>query len=169
MTDFWYVIRSKVHRESYLKKELDARDVTCFFPHLKVKPVNPRSKRIRPYFPGYLFVRADLGKIGKSCLQWVPYSMGLVHFGGEPAVVPDGLVFEIRKTVDEINKNGGLKTKKYLSGDGIRIVDGYFTGYGGVFDIYLEGTDRVRILLDLLTGRQMPLTLDEQQIAPWQE
>lgn len=165
MTDFWYVIRSKAHKESYLTKELEARNVTCFFPFLKVKPVNPRSKKIRPYFPNYLFVQADLEECGRSFFEWVPYSQGLVKFGGEPAIVPEPLVLGIQKSLNEINASGGLKAKKFSAGDGVRVIDGYFSGYEGVFDAYLDGYDRVRILLDLLTGRQMPLALNQQQIT----
>lgn len=165
MTDFWYVIRSKAHKESYLAKELEARNVTCFFPHVKVRPVNPRSKRIRPYFPNYLFVKANLEENGKSFLEWVPYSQGLVKFGGEPAIVPEPLVLGIQKSLNEINANGGLKAKKFSAGDGVRVIEGYFRGYEGIFDSYLDGNDRVKILLDLLTGRQLPLSLDERQIT----
>lgn len=161
----WYVIRSKVHKEGLLEKELEARRVTCYFPCLKVKPVNPRSKRIRPYFPNYLFVRADLEEEGASFLQWVPYSQGLVRFGGEPAIVPDSIVFGIKKELEEINANGGLKAKSYAAGERVRVTDGQFCGYEGMFDVYLDGNDRVRILLDLLTGRQMPLSLNQQQIS----
>lgn len=165
MTLNWYVIRSKAHKERLLEKELEARQVTCFFPYLKVKPVNPRSKRIRPYFPNYLFVRADLEEHGTSFLQWVPYSQGLVRFGGEPAVVPDTLVYGIQKKLDVINAKGGLKTKTFTTGDAVRVIEGHFRGYEGVFDAYLDAHDRVRILLDMLTGRLLPLELKEKQIT----
>jgi transcriptional antiterminator RfaH len=161
----WYVIRSKAHKEAHLEKELEARDVHCFFPYLKVNPVNPRSKKIRPYFPNYLFVQADLEEAGLSFLKWVPYSQGLVQFGGEPAVVPESLVHGIMKRLDAINAAGGLKPKRFETGEIVWVTEGYFQGYEGIFDTYLDGRDRVRILLDLLTGRKIPLELNQQQIA----
>jgi len=161
----WYVVRSKAHKEGLLEKELEARDVHCFFPYIKVQPVNPRSKKIRPYFPNYLFVQADLEEAGNSFLKWVPYSQGLVRFGGEPAVVPDSLVHGIMQRLDAINAAGGLQPKRFETGELVWVTEGYFQGYEGIFDTYLDGRDRVRILLDLLTGRKIPLELNQQQIA----
>jgi len=161
----WYVIRSKTNKESMLEKELDARKVICFFPYLKVNPVNPRSYQVKPYFPNYLFVRANLEKEGKTFLKWIPYSQGLVQFGGEPVVVPDALVYGIQKSLNEINARGGLQNDKFSSGDAVKVVGGQFRGYEGVFDAYMDGRDRARVLLDLLNGRKIPLKLNKQQIA----
>jgi transcriptional antiterminator RfaH len=160
----WYVLRSKAYKESMLEKELEARKVICFFPYLKVKPVNPRSYQIKPYFPNYLFVRANLDKEGKSFLKWIPYSQGLVQFGGEPAIVPDPVVYSIRKRLNEINA-GGYDNKKIPSGDAVKIIGGPFRGYEGVMDAYIDGRDRVRLLMDMLRGRKLPVELRRQHIA----
>lgn len=165
MTLNWFVMRSKAHKEGLLERELTARQVDCFFPYLKVEPVNPRSKKIRPFFPNYLFVQIDLEETNTSFLQWVPHSQGLVCFGGEPAVVPDSLVYGIKKKLDVINAAGGLKARGYAAGDAVRVTEGHFSGYEGIFETYLDGHDRVRILLDMLNGRKVPLELNQRQLA----
>ena len=64
MATAWYVLRSKPHKESMLFGQLKAYGIETYFPVLRVKPVNPRSRKERPYFPGYLFVHVDLAETG---------------------------------------------------------------------------------------------------------
>src|SRR5512143_1167630 len=103
----WYVLRSKPNREELLWKEVSARGFETFFPYLRIKPVNPRSRKTRPYFPGYMFVHTRLADVGQTVFTWLPYSQGLVSFDGLPAEVPEALVQAIRRRVDQIQAAGG--------------------------------------------------------------
>lgn len=136
----------------------------AFYPRLKVKPVNPRARKIQPYFPGYLFVQADLDATGISAFQWMPYSTGLVCFGGEPSIVPDGLIIALRHRIQEIEAAGGEILNGLKPGDPIRIQDGPFAGYEAIFDTRLSGSERVRVLLKMLNQRSLPIELDTNQI-----
>jgi len=160
----WYVLRSKPNKEIALWRELDARGWECFYPQLHVQPVNPRSRTIRPYFPGYLFLHTDLGEVNASTLQWMPFSSGFVAFDGAPAPVPDNLVHAIHRHVDEINAAGGEQLAGLERGDAIVIQGGPFDGYGAIFDARLPGRERVRVLLKLLQMQQMSLELPAGQI-----
>jgi transcriptional antiterminator RfaH len=160
----WYALRSKPNKELTLWRELCARGLECFYPQLRVRPVNPRSRNVRPYFPGYLFLHADIERIGVSTFQWMPFSVGLVSFGGEPASVPDNLINAIRKRVDEINAAGGEQLEGLKRGEVVVIQDGPFDGYEAIFDARLPGSDRVRVFLKLLEVRQMKLELPANQI-----
>ena len=84
----WYALRSKPRKEEVVWKQVRTQGFEAYFPRLRVNPVNPRSRKLRPYFPGYLFVYADLEEVGVSVFQWMPHSIGLVCFGGEPAASP---------------------------------------------------------------------------------
>ncbi len=152
----WYVIRSKPQKEDALYREMLARNLDAYLPILKVKPVNPRSRKTRAYIPGYLFVYADLEEVGFSALQWIPHSLGLIQFGGDPATVPESLINAMRKRVDEINKAGGEARFSIQRGDKVRILSGPFEGYEAVFDSRLQGADRARVFLAMLE-RQVPL------------
>ncbi|HMB22746.1 MAG TPA: transcription termination/antitermination NusG family protein [Anaerolineales bacterium] len=164
MSQQWYVVRSKPNKELALWRELTARGLESFYPQLRVRPVNPRSRRVRPYFPGYLFLHADIELVGTSALQWTPFSSGLVAFDGLPAIVPDSLVQAIRRHVDEINAAGGEQFVDLKPGDTVLIQGGPFDGYEAIFDTRLAGTERVRILLKLLRVRQINLELPAAQI-----
>ncbi len=162
MTLQWYVLRSKSNKELALWRELTARGLECFYPQLRVRPVNPRSRKIRPYFPGYLFLHADLEQAGR--LQWIPFSSGLVSFDEVPAAVPDNLIQAIRRHVDEINAAGVAQVAGLKRGEMVVVQGGPFDGYEAIFDTRLAGTERVRVLLKLLRARQINLELSETQI-----
>jgi transcriptional antiterminator RfaH len=165
MTVHWYAIRSKPNKEDFLAGQLESYGVEMFFPRIRVNPVNPRARKMRPYFPNYLFVHVDLEVINASMLRWMPGASGLVSFGGEPATVPDILIVALQRQVDHLNASA-LKQKADLKpGDPVTVQDGPFAGFEAVFDSRLPGRDRVRVLLSFLQKRQVPLELREQQIG----
>lgn len=164
MTICWYVVRSKPQKESALCREMTMRGLDAYCPMLHIKPVNLRSRKTRPYFPGYVFVNTDLEVVGFSALNWLPYARGLVSFGGEPPTVPEILIKEIRKRVDKVNAAGGEDLFGLESGDEVIIQDGPFVGYKAIFNMSLSGNDRVLVLLKLLEDQNMRLELPANQV-----
>lgn len=160
----WYAFHSQPHKEDLLWQQLLSRDLEGFFPRIRVQTVNPRARKVRPYFPGYLFVHADLEITGLSTFQWMPYGTGLVVFGGEPSIVPDVLIHAIRQRIGEIATAGGELFDGLKPGDPVIIHSGPFAGYEAIFDIRLPGTERVRVLLKMLSTRQLPVELDAGQL-----
>lgn len=161
----WHVLRSKPNKELILWRELMARGFECFYPQLHVRPINPRSRKMRAYFPGYLFVQTDMEQVGTSTFQWMPFSSGFIAFAGIPATVPDTLVQAIRRHVEQINAAGGQQLAGLQAGDVVMIEGGPFDGYEAIFDVRLPGTERVRVLLRLLQSRQMSLELPAAHIT----
>lgn len=155
----WYVAHSKLRNEELLWKQFCLRNIESYYPCLKVKTVNPRARKVQPYFPGYLFVHVDLELIGKSTIEWMPGGVGLVSFGDEPAFIPDYLIDAIKQRVASLKLNSGENLVPLHKGDNVAIHAGVFTGYEGIFDIQLSGTDRVRILLSLLGNRLLPVEM----------
>ncbi len=107
MAAYWYAVQSKPNKEDALFEQLQSQGFEVFFPRIRVKPVNPRAKKIKAYFPGYMFVLTDLEKVGFSVFQWMPFARGMVSFDNEPATVPDPLIQAIRRRVEEVNQSGG--------------------------------------------------------------
>ena len=162
----WYALRSKPRKEDIIWRQLVSHGFEVFYPRIRVQPVNPRSRRLKPYFPGYLFVFSDLDEVGVSLFQWMPHTLGLVSFGGEPASVPDNLIHSIRMRVEEINLAGGETFAGLKSGDTVWISDGPFRGYEAIFDARLPGSERVRVLLEFLgSSRKVAVTLNSGQIS----
>jgi transcription antitermination factor NusG len=164
MDQKWYALHSHPFKEDLLWKQVQRHQIEGFYPRVRVTPVNPRSRKIRPYFPGYLFVRVDLQETGMSVFNWMPYSTGLVSFGGEPAVVSDALIHAVKQRIQQVEQAGGELFDGLHHGDPILIQDGPFTGYEAIFDMRISGSERVRILLKMLSDRHIPLELDARQI-----
>lgn len=164
MSANWYVLRSKPRKEDFLYGQLRARKIEAYYPKVRVQPVNPRARKSKPYFPGYLFIHIDLEEENLSSLQWMPGTTGLVSFGNEPSWVPEALVNTIQKQVARINAAGGENLAGLTSGDEVIIEDGPFAGYKAIFDLSLPGNERVRVLLQLLEDQNMRLELPASQV-----
>ncbi len=150
----WYVLNTKPHKERQVASLLRTRELEVYLPIVRVNPVNPRAARLRAYFPNYLFANVDFEVVALSEMRWIPGLRRLVEFGNQPAVVSDNIVLELRRRIAEISAAGGLVMDGLQAGDRIRIVDGPFVGYEGVFDARLTAKERVRVLLEMLAEYQ---------------
>jgi transcriptional antiterminator RfaH len=155
----WYVAHSKHRNEELLWKQFCIRNFESYYPRLKVKTVNPRARKVQPYFPGYLFVRVDLDVTGRSIIEWMPGGVGLVSFGDEPAFIPDSLIYSIKQRIESLETVPAENPVLLSKGDRILIHEGIFRGYEAIFDDQFSGADRVRVLLSLLGNRQIPVEL----------
>ena len=160
----WYVLRSKPNKEDFFWGQLLAYRIEVYYPCIRAKVVNPRARKIKPYFPGYLFIHVDLQEVTSSFLNWMPGSRGLVAFDAQPASVPEALIAAIRRRVDQINGAGGEQLPAWQPGETVVIQEGPFAGHEAIFDAHLSGNERVRVLLKLLRGRQLPVELSGAQI-----
>ena len=160
MSSLWYVIQSHPNKEHLLCKQIESLGIEVFYPKIKVKPVNPRARKIRPYFPGYLFIRTEPELIETSVLKWMPHSKGIVSFGGEPSIVPDPVINNILQKIGDSKDSLIELNEELFTGTPVSIGFGLFEGYEGIFDLRLEGTDRVRILLKMLSDQYVPVELE---------
>jgi transcription antitermination factor NusG len=161
----WYVIQSKPNQEESLCAQLLAREVEVFYPKIRVKPVDPRARKIKAYFPGYLFVRIDLEHTGISFLQFTPFAKGLVLYDHEPAPVPETLIAAIRRRVDEVNAAGCETQPVFEHGETVSIHDGPFAGFTAIFDCSISGRERVKVLIEILSKRFLPVELDPSSLS----
>jgi len=161
----WYALRTKPRKEEVVWKQVREQGVEVFYPRLRVTPVNPRARKIKAYFPGYMVVRVDLESVALSSFQWMPHAVGLVSFGGEAAPVPDHLIHAIRQRVEQIAQAGGELFDGLKPGDTVQISYGPFEGYEAIFDARLPGSERVRVLLSFInSARKVSLELEAGQI-----
>lgn len=179
MTAAWYALHVKPHKERFVYERLSSPETIApflkvdpallriepFFPSVRVKPKNPRAAKIRPYFPGYLFIHADLALLGDAAFNWIPGAHGLVRFGDTPAVVPDALIRELRQRVALINEHGGLMAEGIHPGDRVRITSGPFAGYEAIFDMQLPGKERVQVLLSFLSRHPQRVQLEATDLV----
>jgi transcriptional antiterminator RfaH len=160
----WYVMHSKSQKEQWLYKQLNALEVDAYYPCLHIKSGKLHSYTVKPYFPGYLFVNVDLALTGISILQWIPGSLGLVSFGGEPACIPEALLHQVRHRVDELNSAEYNVLNSLKPGDEVIIRTGPFAGYEAIFCDRLDDHERVQVLLKVLQDQRLKIDLPVDQI-----
>jgi transcriptional antiterminator RfaH len=161
----WYALHTKPNKEEIAWRLVRAKGYEVFYPRLTVRPVNPRARKIRPYFPGYMFVCTDLDQVGLTAFHFVPHIRGLVAFGGEPARVPEALIFALQKRVQQAAALRRDPLQGVARGEAVMIQDGPLTGYEAVFDERIPGRARVRVLLTILGGRPIRVVLGADQIV----
>jgi len=155
----WYVLQSKPNKEEFVLQQLSIHNIDVYYPCIRIQPINPRSRKTKPCFPGYLFINTNLDTVGITVLKWIPGAIGMVDFGGELATVPDDLLQAIRNHMDRINNTNSETHRKFIPGDKVIIQSGPFAGYQAVFDTFLPGHERVRVLLQMLQDRQIKIEL----------
>ena len=160
----WYAVQTKPRKEFVACAALACiGGVKAYLPALHVEPVNPRARKIRPFFPGYLFVSIDLIEVGLSTLQWVPGVARVIGCGSQPVSIPPAVIEEIRRRVQEVQANGVFGEGQFRRGDRVRIMKGPFEGFEGMFDTRIGGRTRARILIEFL-GRLTATKLDVRHL-----
>ncbi len=165
MSFHWYALHVKPHKEPSVHQLLCSKGVEAYYPVLKVTPVNPRARKERPFFPGYMFVKVNLIETGADTLRWTEGTYGLVQFGGEPTSVPDSLIGELKEQLRKYEASMAPDKSDFSRGDHVRIVNGLFEGYDAIFDTHISGKDRVQVLLAYLNAQPKKVLLDPSEIT----
>ena len=65
MTTQWYACcrASPCMKKAFLCEQLSLSGIECYYAHLRIRPVNPRSLKVVAYFPGYVFGCPSLPRI----------------------------------------------------------------------------------------------------------
>ena len=149
----WVVIKTERFKESYVKLQLtETTDGEAYLPIVKIagRRLRDGKPRYEPLFPGYLFARFQF-VTQLLQLRRLHGFHSLVSFDGTPALVDDLIIEDLRHREKRTGYITLQARKPSLHIDRkVRVVDGPFSGQTGLFVRYLDGAQRVCILLDLL-------------------
>jgi len=147
----WYVVCCKSRQEQVARDNLIRQGFDVYLPQ-----ISARQRRrgqwemvVQPLFPRYLFLRADRQQQSLAVVRSTRGALGLVRFGGEPAVVPDGLVKAIIARADPDSGLHGDATNVIAIGSRVQIQEGPFTGIDAVF-AGNDGESRALLLIEFL-------------------
>jgi len=149
----WYALRCKPNMEFSVWNQLLDRDVETYFPTLRVKPVNPRSRKEVPFFPGYLFVQGTVDQFYQKKVIWMPGALRLVSFDGVPAPIAETLISGIKNQVERMNERARQTKPQFEPGQRVWVEDGEMAGFAAVFEKCVNGHERVCVLLEMMRGR----------------
>ncbi len=146
----WYLIYSKPRAEELAATHLSRQEYVHYLPLITATRTHKGRllNRIEPMFPRYLFISLDTKNDNWAPIRSTIGVSSLVKFGNQPAVVPTELVEALRSRE---NADGmlSLPARNFDKGDHVRIFDGPFKDYEGIF-LARNSNERVIILLDIL-------------------
>ena len=159
MASAWYVLRSKPFKEEFFWGQLLAHQIEVYYPFIQAKVFSPTTHKVKPYFPGHLFIHVDLDGLDTSFLNRMPGSRGLVAFNGRPAQVPDDMLTAIRGRVERINRSADEITADQPVVGNVSYPEDAFAEHSAIFEVYGSGTERIQILIRLLRDLQLPVEI----------
>jgi transcription elongation factor/antiterminator RfaH len=148
----WYAVQCLSHREIGAASHLQNQNYQVFFPRRRKVRRHARKTEtvLAPFFPGYLFVSLDLSRHRWRSVNGTYGVASLVMHSDRPAPVPMGVVEALQKSCDEASVLAWQPDLK--PGQAVRILSGPFGDFIGELE-RLDGTCRVRVLLEMLGGR----------------
>ncbi|MDR7435540.1 MAG: transcription termination/antitermination NusG family protein [Armatimonadota bacterium] len=157
----WYVMQTKPHNESRVITHIKLRtqEVDVFLPKIEVvrKRRGRRIRSLEPLFPSYLFVYMHLNPATWQAVRWAPGVRRILGDGESPLEVPEGLIQTIWERVAPL---GFVRVGLNLTpGMRVRVKNGPFAGFEGIFERPTSRKERVRVLLEFL-GSLRPVEID---------
>lgn len=157
-TRHWYCVQTKPRAEAIALEHLQRQDFVCRLPRLRRCTIERghRHVRIEALFPRYLFLHADATEQSLAPVRSTRGALGLVRFGGLPALVPDALIAELHHAADADDTLTDHRHDARV-GDRVCIVEGALAGLPAQF-IEAPAADRAVLLIELL-GRSQRIEL----------
>ena len=162
----WYVIRTEPRAEYLAVSELGRDGFEVFFPR-----VNTAFHRLghtdTPLFPGYIFLRWDPENEGWPSFRLAHRVSGWVSFEGVVPVVPDEVITELSRRVDEITGGEGL-WRRFRRGEKVRVVSSTLDSLGEVVEEAKSPHARAKVLLQFM-GRLVQAQVPWDALQPLEE
>ncbi|MCX6208413.1 MAG: transcription termination/antitermination protein NusG [Bacteroidetes bacterium] len=177
----WYVLRVVSGKERGVKEYLD-KDIArsgwtniikqVFLPMEKVFKVQNGKKVMREknYFPGYLMLEVEDGKLTDDIVQHVSNISNIMHFltDGKGS---KGNIISLRKAevnkmlgkVDEMNDIGVTISEPFIIGETIKIIEGPFNDFNGVIEEVNDEKKKLKVTVKIF-GRSTPVELTYMQV-----
>ena len=161
----WYAVCCKPRQETVAEENLQRQGFHVYLPRIRI-----RHRRrgqwldvVEALFPRYVFIRIDPAQRSTAPVRSTRGAVGLVRFGGQPAVVPDAVIEALLQREDAASGMHQDKRAQFSAGEAVKFVDGPLAGMEGVFTEQ-DGDKRVIVLMELL-GKANKVKVDRDWIA----
>lgn len=158
----WYAVAAKPGQELCAARHLERQGLKTFTPSIvkTVRHARRRTERRVALFPGYLFVRFDIGQCAWRSINGTLGVRSLVMAGDHPLAVPRGLV----ESFIELSDKAGLMRTEFEEGQRVEVLSGPFASWVGTVE-RLDDRGRVFVLLRLMNG-ESAVSMDRSALWP---
>lgn len=161
----WYVAHTKLKAEEIALLNLSMQGFKAFLPryHRIRRHARKTDVVIAPLFPRYLFVELDIEQdrfLSVDSTRGVAY---LLRQNGCPAPLPSGVVESLLMQADVKEVVPLSSLELFELGMKLRILDGAFAGYQGIYE-RMTDNERVQLLLEML-GRDIRINIPLHAVA----
>ena len=161
----WYAVCCKPRQETVAEENLLRQGFHVYLPRIRIRQRRRGQwlDAVEVLFPRYIFIRIDPLRRTTAPVRSTRGVIGLVRFGGQPAVVPDSVMEALLQREDSASGLHQDKRPLFSAGEAVKFVDGPLAGMEGVFTEQ-DGEKRVIVLLELL-GKANKVKVDRDWIA----
>ena len=161
----WFAVCCKPRQEAVAEENLLRQGFHVYLPRIRVR----RRRRgqwidaVEVLFPRYIFIRLDPQRRSTATVRSTRGVVGLVRFGGQPAVVPDSVMDALLRRADSTSGLHQDDRPLFSAGEPVKLSEGPLAGMEGVFN-KMDGDKRVIVLLELL-GKANKVRVNRDWIA----
>jgi len=171
----WYVLRAITGQERKIKLHIETEVASygyqayvpqVLIPIEKVFQIRNGKKvtKEKNFYPGYVFVEADLTQDGiKHLLRYTPSVMGFLGTG-DPEPLRYHEVMRLLGKADELSENEDEMVGTYLVGESVTVTDGPFNSFTGVIEEINHEKKKLKVTVKIF-GRKTPLELGFSQVV----
>lgn len=159
----WYCVQALVKKERLAAAAIkDRAGVETFAPlHHFVRPTRVGKKRfVEALFPGYIFVRCDIGQCGRLLLS-INGVRDLVRYGDHVPTIDDAFIQSLKAELAQHLDTPAEDEPE--AGSTVQVVSGPFASFTAQVLSCDSQRQRVALLLDFL-GRELTIELDRAQV-----
>ena len=162
----WYAAQVRSNFEGMVSQALTERRLDAFYPYIERKDARKRIFR-RPYFPGYVFVSADLTtNVERRRIIDVPQVVRIVGTGTEPEAIPECQIFSVRQVAAIASERARvvevIPTAAYKEGELIEIEAGPLAGVRG-YVAFIKNKIRLVVQVGML-GQGISAEVDAEWV-----
>lgn len=164
-TTLWYCVRTKPKNErltSQLLRMEVGLPVFCPFIRFERARRTGRTWVTEAMFPGYIFARMDYPTQGRH-VRSIRGVLTIVGFGDAPTVVPEEIVEDLRR---EVQDEETIVILPHIEiGGEVNVIAGPFQGLRAVVSRVLPARERVAVLLEVL-GMEREVEVSATAVLP---
>jgi transcriptional antiterminator RfaH len=147
----WLAVCCKPRQELVAKENLERQGFKVYLPRIRLQKRHRGQwiDVIEALFPRYLFIHTDPVNSSLAPVRSTRGAVGLVRFGGQPAVIANEVIDALLQRADPDSSLHKDTRPLFCPGDQVKLVEGPLAGMEGIF-LQQDGEKRVIVLLEML-------------------